>query len=489
MARPKKQDEDYFDDGEVIVEKANPNDPEFFNEFITDWNNSWTPHTKQKEIITDFISGNYDYMFVRAGRKFSKTTVNIKAAWYKSLQKPNSTTYSTFPTIALGTEIVWDERRLQYCDMRLPYMMQKYIKYVDHNKHIIHFVNDSHIKLQGTWTEARGRGTQPDFLTVDEIQDCNADWIEAMDSNLGPKQAPCIMSGTPPRKRNHYQDWEQRIQNNPRGKTYHFSSYDNDAIPHLKEWLDNKKMELMKAGKEDVWLREYMAEDCFSHADRVLPDAVFEDYVLMDQQINAMTFKDKTPVMVVATQGKYICAMWGILTPKKYLYILDYELRNAIWDKSYVNFVEDPNVKLKNKLIQEACGNRMRHLLWDSTKSFKDVIRGFTECKEKPEWQDRGIPLLREMMLERRIILSDKVAPFGMECQNLLADDNKKEIEKSYPMICALSVMANEWFQREKVSIIQPQQYDRLQALRDAGIVVNAPTPKGKVFFSQKDME
>ena len=297
------------------------------------------------------------------------------------------------------------------------------------------------------------------------------------------------MSGTPPRKRNHYQDWDQRIQSNPRGKTYHFSSYDNDAIPHLKEWLDNKKMELMKAGKEDVWLREYMAEDCFSHADRVLPDAVFEGYVLMDQQINAMTFKDKTPVMVVATQGKYICAMWGILTPKKYLYILDYELRNAIWDKSYVNFIEDPNVKMKNKLIQDACGNRMRHLLWDSTKSFKDVIRGFTECKEKPEWQDRGIPLLREMMLERRIILSDKVAPFGMECQNLLADDNKKEIGKSYPMICALSVMANEWFQREKVSIIQPQQYDRLQALRDAGIIVTAPTPKGRVFFSQKDME
>lgn len=488
MARHRKtQDKENYNI-EEIVEKANPDDPEFWNEFVTDWNNSWKPHAGQKKIIDDFISGKYSYMFVRAGRKFSKTTINIKASWYKALQKKNSTIYATFPTIALGMDIVWDEKRLQYCDRQDNFMMQKYVKYVDNTKHTIHFVNDSHIKLQSTWTEVRGRGMQPDFLTVDEIQDCNNDWIEAMDSNLGPKLSPCIMSGTPPKKRNHYHDWEQRILHNPKGKIYHFSSYANDAIPHLKEWLDNKKHELIKAGKEDVWVREYMAEDCFSHADRVLPDAKFEDNILLDQEINKMPYKEKIPVMAIATQGKYICAIWGILTPKRYLYILDCEVRNAIWDKSYVNFVEDPAVKSKSKRMQDFCGNRMRYLLWDSTKSFKDVIRGFSDCKEKPEWQDRGIPLLREMMLERRIILSDKVAPFGMECQNLLADENKKEIEKLYPMISCLSVMANEWYQRDKISIKQQEHFDKHQALRDAGILVTPPRPKGRIIFQQESL-
>jgi hypothetical protein len=470
------------------VTPANPDDPDFFNEFVTDWNKSWKPHSGQKAIITDFLSGNYDYFFIRAGRKFSKTTINIKAAWYKALQKPNSTVYATFPTVTLGIEIIWDEKRIHYCDMKDDYMFQKYVTGTDNAKHIIRFVNGSHIKLQGTWTESRGRGTQPDFLTVDEVQDCNAEWIEAMDSNLGPKQSPCIMSGTPPKKRNHYQDWEARIAANPRGKIYHYSSYDNDAIPHLKEWLDNKKIELTKAGKEDVWIREYLAQDCFSHADRVLPDAVFDDDILLDQQINKMTYKDKTPVMAVATQGKYICAMWGILTPKKYLYILDYELRTQIWDRSYVNFIEDPAVREKSKSLQDVCGNKMRHLLWDSTKSFKDVIRGFSDCKEKPEWQDRGIPLLREMMLERRIIISDKVAPFGLECQNLLADENRKDVEKTYPMICAMAVMANEWYQREKISVEQTKPYDKYQALRDAGILLTPPKRKGKLIFDQTQM-
>ncbi len=483
MPKPKKD--------EVILElfpKADPNDPEFFNEFVTDWNNSWKPHTGQKAIITDFISGNYDYLFVRAGRKFSKTTINIKAAWYKTLKKKNSTIYATFPTIELGTEIVWDEKRLQYCDMQDSYMFNKYVKNVNESKHIIQFVNDSHIKLQGTWKEARGRGTQPDFLTVDEVQDCNPAWIEAMDSNLGPKQAPCIMSGTPPRKRNHYQDWEQRILSNPRGKIYHYSSYDNDAIPHLAAWLDNKRTELLKSGKEDVWLREYMAEDCFSHADRVLPDAQFEDYLELEQQVSQMAHKDKIPVMVVATQGKFICAVWGILTPKRYLYVLDYELRTGIWDKSYIQFMEDHAVKTKIKFIQDNCGNRMRYLLWDSTKSFNDVIRGFSNCKEKPMWQDRGIPLLREMMIERRIILSDKVSPFGMECQNLLSEDTKTEIEKSYPMVCALSVMANEWYQREKLDVTQTHIIDKYQPLRDAGIIIQPARKKGRILFSQSDL-
>lgn len=485
MAR--RKDEDFFDEDGYLVEKADPNDPEFWNEFITDWNESWTPHTGQKKIMDDFLSGNYDYFFVRAGRKFSKTTINIKCSWYKALQKKNSTVYATFPTIELAKDIVWDEKRLQYCDKSTPKMMQKYIKKVDEYKNIIHFVNDSHIKLQSTWAEKRARGSQPDFLTIDEVQDCNSDWMEAMDSNLSVKRSPCIMSGTPPRKRNHYHEWEERIRNNPRGKVYHFSSYDNDAIPHLKEWLDGKKAELVKSGKEDTWLREYMAEDCFSHSDRVLPDASFEDYILLDQQVNKMSYREKTPIMVLVTQGNYICAMWGILTPKRYLYILEYELQNAIWDKSYVNFIENPKVKEKSKNIQDLCGNRMRHLLWDSTKSFKDVIRGFTECKDKPEWQDRGIPLLREMMLERRVIISDKVAPFGLECQNLLAEEGRKEIEKTYPMICAMAVMANEFFQREKIEMQKPEDFDKYQALRDAGIIIT-PKKDSRLIFSQRDL-
>lgn len=485
MARPRKYQEN--DEDDIVVEKANPNDPEFFNEFYTDWMNSWSPHSGQKQIIDDFLSEQYDYQFVRAGRKFSKTTTNIKCGWYKAIKKPNSVIYSTFPTITLGLEILWDERRLQYCDMQQDFLFKKYVKRVDEFKHMLHFVNDSHIKVIGTWTESRGRGTQPDFITIDEVQDCNAQWIEAMDSNLAAKKGGCIMSGTPPKKRNHYQEWEERIKNNPRGKAYHFTSYGNDRLDHLKEWLDSKKQELIKAGKEDVWLREYMAQDCFSHADRVLPDASFEDYVELDQQINQMTFRDKTPVMVVATQGKYICAVWGILSPKKYLYIVDFELRPTMWDKSYIEFFNDHNVKAKSHDLQQRCGNRMRQLLWDSTKSFKDVIRGFTDCKEKPEWQDRGIPLLREMMIERRIILSDKVAPFGMECQNLLADENKKEVEKGYPMICALSVMANEWFQREKVTIKQVDAYDKYQAFRDAGLIVQ-PKRNSRILFKQSEL-
>ena len=119
---------------------------------------------------------------------------------------------------------------------------------------------------------------QPDFLIYDEVQDCSPEYMEAMDSNLAAKpHAQCVMMGTPPKKRNQYEEWWARIGANARGRTFHYTSYDNIRLPHLKEWLDNKKNELLKAGKEDVWLREYMAEFCYSSSDRILPDAKFLD--------------------------------------------------------------------------------------------------------------------------------------------------------------------------------------------------------------------
>ncbi len=466
--------------------RPSPSDPDFLSEFLEDWEGIRNRHQGQTQVLNAFFKEGAQYIFNRAGRKFSKTTTNIDIVWRFAHENPGSVIYMCFPTITLGVEIVWDEKRLQWCDARDDYMLKKYVQKVDEPKHMLYFTNGSYVKVIGTWTEARGRGTQPDLLVVDEIQDCSGDYLDAMDPNLAAKNGRCVMSGTPPKKRNHYHEWEDRIFNNPKGKIFKFTSYSNDRLEHLSEWLDAKKQELTRAGKEDVWVREYLAEDCFSHAERVLPDARFQDFVSLEEKINQLPYKDKTPVMAIATQGNYLSAIWGILTPKKELYILEYELRSQIWDRSYAKFFEEEYVKEKTKKIQVMCGNRMRQLLWDPTKSFKDVIRGFTDCKQKPEWQDRGIPLLKEMMIENKIIISDKVAPFGLECQNLLMDESRREIEKMYPLISTFSMAVNEYFQREKISVAQTEQWDRFKAFRDAGLPLPTQRKKGNVLFKQR---
>lgn len=466
------------------------NEPEFklkskkdyTEEFLIDFEEKRDRHAGQIQILDSVFEDNATYVFVRAGRKFTKTTTLIDIGWKIANIRPKSITYLCYPTIAQGIEVVWEEKRLQKFDLKDDYMFDKYVAKTDDNKHIVWFNNESLIKLVGTWTEARGRGTQPDCMLFDEVQDCNPDYIEAMDSNLAPKNAPCIMAGTPPKKRNHYQDWWERIKANPKGKTFHFTSYSNDRIPHLSEWLDNKKTELIQANKEDVWMREYLAEDCFSSADRVLPDAKIETHSQILSLASNFDYNQRSPFMAISIAPTYFCSILGLFVPKKTAFLLDISIHNQTWQKSFTKMFEEMGPQIKE--LQDFCGKKIVKVIWDESESFNQIIDGFSNCRKDIKWQDRGIMLLRELMLTQRIFISEKVSDFGMECQKLLMDESMKEIQKNYPIICTLCMAMNEFFYVEKPSIANLKEFDKYQGLREMGIPCPPIKKKGRQIFN-----
>ena len=421
-------------------------------------------------------------MFYRAGRKGAKTTTAIDAAWRRANSKPNQVIYLCYPTIAQGIEVVWEERRLQTCDQKDDKMFDKYVEKVDDTRHIVRFRNKSFIKLIGTWTEARGRGTQPDFLIFDEFQDSNPDYIDAMDANLAAKEdAQCILMGTPPKKRNQYEEWLARVASHPRGKVFHYTSYDNIRLLHLKQWLDNKKIELTKAGKEDVWLREYMAELCYSSSDRVLPDSKFMEKEEIETFVRLFPYEERIPVLAISIQPTYFCAIVGILNHRKNMVVVDHMVFPQIWDRAFSEIY--PLLSEKIKLVQDMCNKKIRNLVWDESNAFADIVTGFTKCRKDIKWQDRGIPLLRELMVKEKIKFSREIADFGLECQNLLVEESEKDVQKNYPHICTLAMMVNEYFSQEKFNIAQAKPFDKYAAFRDMGIP--CPTSKkGKSLFT-----
>ena len=444
--------------------------PKITNGFLQDWEECRDRHEGQKQVLSAFFEEKCQYIILRAGRKFAKTTTNIDIAWRFGMENQNAVIYYCCPTITQAIEILWDEKRLQWCDLKSDWMKSRYITKTDDSKHMIWFTSGSYIKLIGTWSEARGRGTQPDLLIVDEMQDCSSDYLDAVDPNLAAKNGFCVMTGTPPKKRNHFHIWEDRVSKNPRGKIFHFTSYANEKIPHLKGWLDNKKLELIDSGKEDVWNREYMAVDCFSSADRVLPDPVFVDPYTLMQSLMKFSYQDRFPVVGIAVETHYLCSMFAIVIPQKFIYILDKKSFTHIWNKSFVEIYPELTKNLKE--LQDLCTKKMQFYVSDDSKSFKDVILGFSECKKDDKWQDRGIPLLREMMLNKKILISDKVEDFGPECQNILREESRKDVQQNYPHICALAMLVNEFFQMEKIKAALPHKFDPIQALVEAGIVV-----------------
>lgn len=462
----KNQAEDFFSDTSSKREDV-------YNEFLKDWEALRTRHKGQQEILDEVFIKGKRYVFARIGRKGAKTTTNIDITWKFSLQEPLRTTFICLPTITQAIEVYWDEKRLQWCDSDSPDMM-KYIKHIDNNKHMITFVNDSTVKLVGTWSEARGRGTQPNLMIVDEIQDASADYLDAMEPNLAAKEdSLCIMTGTPPKKRNHYHEWEERIKRNPNGFHVQYSSYINTALPHLKGWLDNKKIELIAAGKEDVWLREYMAEDCFRSDDRVLPDMQFIDFDQLIYKLRAIDPSVFQPVFGLVVTEHHITATYNVLHHTRFtgtqIYTLESQHLNRIWDKSYSEIYNEMSKKMEE--FSSIFKKPWRKVVFDQTESFSDVVPGIAHSRNDLKWTKRGVPLLKEMILGNKLTMSSLSSDIGVEAQNLLKEDDIRD----YPLVCAMAMIANEYYQAPSMSKYEQEHWDKMAPLREAGIVTNIP--------------
>jgi hypothetical protein len=443
--------------------------------FIEDWSKILIPHEGQKEMEHAFFELNKKYIFNRRGRKGAKSTDNIRIAWRYANEKANRTIYICCPQIIHAAEIYWDERRLQRCDADDDRMFEKYVKYEDKSKYTLHFNNGSFIKLIGTWTETRARGQQPDLIIFDEVQDCRPDYIEAMDSNLAAKpDARCIMSGTPPKKYNHFQEWEQRIAANPDGICFKHSSYINTALPHLKDWLDKKKAELYAVGKEDTWLREYMAEDSFASEDRMLPDPQICDYIELIEKYKLKESLNLIPVVCMLVTEAQICIVWAVIERLRHhpmkMYVIEAQNVKKIWNTSFLRL---------NQMIEEKCQEfgaafkfRWNKVIWDETDSFTDVVQGWQKSRKDFKWKVRGIPLLKELMLTEHMLFSNRTPGIGVECQNYLRDEEIID----YPTVSAVCVLANEFYQAPTMSKRDQEAWDKYQPLREAGLIPPLPS-------------
>ena len=445
-----------------------------YEKFLIDWEKLRVRNACQQVILDYIFIDGKKYGFARIGRKGSKTTTNIDVSWKFSMKKPRSTTFICLPTITQAIEVYWDEKRIQWCDQDNPYMADTYIRSIDNNKHMLTFINGSIIKLIGTWSEARGRGTQPDLLIVDEIQDASANYLDGMEPNLAAKaDSVCLMTGTPPKKKNHYHEWEDRIILNTEGFNVKYTSYANTALPHLKGWLDNKKLELIAAGKEDVWLREYMAEDCFRSDDRVLPDVDLMEFDELLYKLRSVDSSIYRPIFGLIVAEHAITAVYGVMFHTRFtgseFFLLESKHINRIWDRSYTDIYSEMTKKMDE--FSSIFKKSWRKVVYDETSTFCDVISGFSNSRTDLKWSMRGIPLLKELIINKKLTVSTKAEDFGIGARNLLKEDPLTD----YPIVCAMAMLANEFYQSKSMSPYEQKHWDKMAPLREAGIVVAMP--------------
>src|SRR5690606_21806782 len=206
------------------------------------------------------------------------------------------------------------------------------------------------------------------------------------------------------------------------GYTLKYSSYINTSLPHLKEWLDNKREELIKAGKEDVWLREYMAEDCFSSDERVLPDITVQDF---DEMMNHLKRTDPTvfePLIGITISPQTLSCCYAVILSSRYtgvqMWVLKTETKARLWDKSYEEIYREMEKEMDD--LSMIFPRPWKKIVYDETESFTDVVSHVTQARKDLKWKNRGIPLLKEMILSNKVNFSTQADQFAVEAQNLL---------------------------------------------------------------------
>ena len=191
------------------------------------------------------------FKFVRAGRKFGKTTYAQKKAldW---LRAPGSVHWHIAPTYKHAKLISWEEFKALIPHEALG-------KKPNDQDLLITLKNGSRRHLMGSDDPDALRGPAPSSFTFEEaaFQKANV-WSEIMRPNIMPKKAPGLFISTP-KGYNWFYDLEQTAlkaiaDGKPDWAVFHYSVFDNPTLD-VSEIEEARK----SCDSEAIWNQEYLA--------------------------------------------------------------------------------------------------------------------------------------------------------------------------------------------------------------------------------------
>ena len=260
----------------------------------------WKPHPAQAQVKNSLFSKGANKIFLECGRKFGKTDFLNYILHRFALLFPNSACYFIAPYQKQAKELLWANNRLQNfffpnidpitgltptgltrleASKVYEELKEKYGVVINNTEMRIKFGNGSFIKLDGADQYAAYRGVNPHIIVYDEFKDHHPKFHDGMDPNLATFNAPLIIVGTPPEgdedNAPQYTELADFCYRDSNSAYFNKSSYCN---PHISaSWLDTKRKELIDRGREDVWLREYMAQRVISGSRAIFPMLKFPE--------------------------------------------------------------------------------------------------------------------------------------------------------------------------------------------------------------------
>lgn len=218
-------------------------------------------HEGQIRLAKDILVEGKRVVQAQWGRKAGKTLCSCYIAWCYALLNPNKQVWIICPQRKQGKDIYWVSKRLQ------SFGPSDYVEQEKESEVTLQFKNGSIIRVDGCENYNALRGINPDLVIYDEFQDHSKEFhVEVMAPNLVAKGAALVVIGTPPKRDCYYVEFRKRLlEEIEEGDTtrayYEFPSFINPSLD--KQELEKIHQRMIKAGDENIWLREHMAQLIF----------------------------------------------------------------------------------------------------------------------------------------------------------------------------------------------------------------------------------
>lgn len=458
----------------------------------------WTPHAGQRIVGDAIFNSKAELIYTQCGRKYGKTELSVYCAWVWALLNPNSEIYYLAPLVKQAKELVWANNRMQTCNSLNPNFIPEVerilggpVKINAQEARVI-LPNGSFIKVDGSDNYEAQRGLKPDFIVADEYRNFQRQWLETVRPNMLVKRGKILFITTPPHIPNHAYEMaeECRLAYENKDPKYFYiqaSSYTNDRIQGNKEWLDDEKARLLRLGRENEWIREYMATFVSNNENAVLPTINREtarphDTIL--SEMDSLGAKEDAEIIVTLDPSNTttFSALISIHFPKEAMvYVVESVEENSSQRANVKAFIADVKSRIDSYRKRYFAPN-VYYMHNEKCEWIANDLYSLGSLVSDPspvEYNDSlyGIMTLKEATMQGRIKISDNCKALIKASELYVKDEETGQIpNKAPPMINCLRYMLPAsgfvWEIEPEISLSSPAEL----------FVDNLRNPKGSIL-------
>lgn len=391
----------------------------------------WKPHPGQVKVGRKLFHDDIRNIFVQCGRKWGKTEEAEYCLWRWAWMNPGLGCYYVAPELKQARRIVWEDPRLENFGPR------EWIKGVSQAESRIDLINGSFLKLEGSENYEAHRGTRPGMVVYEEYKDHDPRFRNVMRPNLAVHRAPEIFVGTPPDRECEYTEAAKEHQDNPKAFFHQAPTWENPLID--RQWLRDEKTRLYLRNEGDIWEREYAAKFVKGGATKLFPmwdESFVQPHAEVMQQVHAQRRKLEFILWADPAGATTFGFLFAALNPyTKVWYVMDeiYEKRQG---EMSVGRLGPRFIGIRNEIHEREWRQGYDEAAtWFANEMLDQFDENFEPSQKHLNDKLDGLGLMKDVMLARKIVVSERCKMFFWELDNYYKDSKGNVPKKNDHLI------------------------------------------------------